>query len=240
MSESLPFSEVAQIVRGVSFDKNEAQSNPKAGYVPIIRAGNIQEFLNTTTDLVWVPETCVSEGQLLRRGDIAIAVSSGSASLVGKTAPLEQDWYGSVGAFCAIIRPKLGVSSTYLSQWFRSAAFDSWRTSKTRGANIQNLQIADLAEARIALPTLEVQVQRAACVAEQMAYSRAARMAVEDQAALAALFLKAELGRAFGGGVPVLASVQLGKAPSGWSWHRIGSWARLESGHTPSRRLFAR
>jgi type I restriction enzyme, S subunit len=43
---------VASVVRGVSFDKSEVRTQPSEGMVPILRAGNIADMLDTTADLV--------------------------------------------------------------------------------------------------------------------------------------------------------------------------------------------
>ena len=68
--------------------------------------GNIQEDLNSDTDLVWVPNSIVSKDQYLRRDDIAICMSSGSPDVVGKTARVPNDLQASIGSFCGIIRPR--------------------------------------------------------------------------------------------------------------------------------------
>src|ERR1051325_11959380 len=88
----------ATLIRGVSFDKSQAVTSPRAGYLPVLRAGNIQESLLIDRDLIHVPPELVANEQRMRRGDVAICMSSGSAAVLGKTAQLDSEWSGSVGA----------------------------------------------------------------------------------------------------------------------------------------------
>lgn len=236
MTRHVMLGETIDIIRGVSFDKGEARPCAESGYLPILRAGNIQDQLIIQHDLVWVPSARVSATQRMKVGDIVIAVSSGSSALVGKTAILEAEWDGSVGAFCAILRARSGVSPHYLAQWLRGPAFQSWREKNTRGANIQNLQISDLANLELTLPPLEEQEQLADATQKQIAAVRMALVANEQQEELAALLAPAELSKQFHGCTPVSASPQLPEPPHEWKWYALEKLARLESGHTPSRR----
>jgi type I restriction enzyme, S subunit len=149
--------QVATVVRGVTFDKGEASDTPDADRTPILRAGNIAEELHTESDLVWVPSARVKTDQLLRNGDIAICMSSGSQSVVGKSAQLGVDWNGSVGAFCAIVRPRPDrVDPKYLSLYMRSEGFRAW-TRKSEGANIKNIRHSELLLHRLPVPKLDEQ-----------------------------------------------------------------------------------
>ena len=125
--------EVVTFVRGVSFDGGEAHPTPRTGAVPILRAGNIGQQLIIDADLIWVPAERVSEEQSMRHGDIAICMSSGSPSVVGKSAILEHPFEGSVGAFCGLVRSGPLVDAEYLGHWLRSDVFFRWRDSQSRG-----------------------------------------------------------------------------------------------------------
>lgn len=152
-----PLAEIATVVRGVSFDKSQVSDKPRENTVPILRAGNIQDSLLTDSDLVHVPNELVSREQLMRRGDLAICMSSGSPAIVGKTAHLATDWRGAVGAFCAIVRFNAFVHHRFGSYWFRSPAFLQWRDSNAKGANIQNLRRAELEKLQVPVPPLAEQ-----------------------------------------------------------------------------------
>ena len=113
-------SDLLNVLRGVTYKKENAAKEQRAGLLPILRANNIQNGL-VSEDLVYVPKDCVSETQMLRSGDIVIAASSGSRHIVGKAAQLKTDWRGSFGTFCFGLRPKPGVNPGYLS-WFLQTA----------------------------------------------------------------------------------------------------------------------
>jgi type I restriction enzyme S subunit len=152
-----PLGEFAEVIRGVSFDKSQVFDAPGQKLVPILRAGNIQDSLLTDSDLVYVLPDLVSQQQRMRRGDLAVCMSSGSPAIVGKSAHLEADWDGSVGAFCAIVRFSEKLHHRFGSYWFRSPAFMQWRDNNAKGANIQNLRRAELEKLLIPVPPLEEQ-----------------------------------------------------------------------------------
>ncbi len=154
-----PLDEIATVIRGVSFDKSQVFDVPGENLVPILRAGNIQDTLLTNSDLLYVPRNLISSEQSLRKGDIAICMSSGSPAVVGKSAYAETDWSGSVGAFCAIVRFGELIHKRFGSYWFRSPAFLQWRNSKAKGANIQNLRKTELEQLVLPAPPLVKQEQ---------------------------------------------------------------------------------
>ena len=153
----VPLRTVAQLVRGVSFTGDEAHDSRRPNHLPVLRAGNISDRLITDSDLQWIPESRISSEQRLRVGDIAICMSTGSASVDGKTAALEQEWDGCVGAFCAIIRSCGYIYPRYLAAYLRGAQFTQWRKNQAQGANIQNLRGSELLVFPIPLPPLSEQ-----------------------------------------------------------------------------------
>ncbi|MFP5511236.1 MAG: restriction endonuclease subunit S [Alphaproteobacteria bacterium] len=149
--------DIAKVIRGVSWDKSEASDAARDGYLPILRAGSIGDVLNIADDLVWVPSSNVSDVQRIRAGDIAICMSSGSASVVGKTAAAKTDWPGSVGAFCALLRSDANKClPEYLGFYLKSTTFRRW-TSEAQGANIKNIRKSALEDFSIPLPPLPEQ-----------------------------------------------------------------------------------
>lgn len=158
---------LAKVVRGVTFSQADASSDSFDNGVPVLRAGNIQERLITETDLVWVDRKFVDEEQLLRKNDIVVCTSSGSAALVGKSAILKHDFLGTWGAFNAVIRCNPDVlMPEYMAFWLSSGAFRSWKDRQVQGANIQNIKQSSLESIRIPLPTLPEQ-QRIVKVLQQ-------------------------------------------------------------------------
>ncbi|MFN6344765.1 MAG: restriction endonuclease subunit S [Cyanobium sp.] len=161
---SVPVSEIAKQVRGVSYDKSQVSNNPSQGLIPILRAGNIQDgSLLLNQDLVFVPESCVSSQQLLRPGDIVVAASSGSLDVVGKAAQIQKPWQGSFGAFCKVVRSTSDrIDPRYLHHFFQSSGYRRKVSSLAAGANINNLKNEHIDDLEIPLPPLEEQRRIAA------------------------------------------------------------------------------
>ena len=159
--------EVSTLVRGVTFKKSEASSQPDTGLVPIVRAGNVQDGrIRVEEDLVYVPTERVAPEQYLRSGDTLIATSSGSLSVVGKSAPVRNDWIGAHGAFMAVLRPHAGVQPAYLSYFLQSDRVRKlWRTAAA-GTNINNLKKNDLLSTEVHVPPLPEQERIVAAIEE--------------------------------------------------------------------------
>ncbi len=156
--KSRKISEVGEVVRGVTFDKSESIDSALDGYIPILRAGNITESgLKLENDIMWVPQSRISDNQMLKQNDVVICMASGSAKVLGKNAQLKQTWKGSVGAFCAIVRFSNGINSQFGAYWLKSSEFIHWRDSQEKGANIQNLRKSSLEELEIPIPSLPEQ-----------------------------------------------------------------------------------
>jgi type I restriction enzyme S subunit len=182
--------EVCDFVRGVTFDGNDAIDVSKEGYVPILRAGNIGDELYIQDDLVWVPEKRVSKEQYFQVGDIAICMASGSPAVLGKTAQLKENFMGSVGAFCGIIRP-IKADPNYIAYWLKSPTFMAWRDSQANGVNIQNLRPNEVREIEIPLPPLTEQKRIASLLARADRLRQLRRTAHElGDALLQSVFLE--------------------------------------------------
>ena len=182
---------IAEVVRGVTFSQQDSIRESREGYLPVLRAGNIAEELNTKSDLVWVPEAYVSAKQMLRRNDIVMCTSSGSPAIVGKAAIAENDFYGSWGAFNAVIRATNKIAPSFLYFWTQSSQFRSWRDRAAKGANIQNIRHSDLSGLEVPLPPPSEQHRIVELLARANALRRL-RRAADAKAAriLPALFLK--------------------------------------------------
>ena len=93
--------EIATIIRGVSYKKEQTRKVNENGFVALIRANNINVGQFIYDDLVFVPNSLVSENQYVKAGNIVITMSSGSKAHVGKVALARTDINCSFGAFCA-------------------------------------------------------------------------------------------------------------------------------------------
>jgi len=153
----VPIGDVARLLRGVSYDKSQASSEPKPGFVPVLRATNIEDELRFD-DFVFVPSSCVSAEQFVQPGDLIIAASSGSRSVVGKSAPLRSVWRGSFGAFCFALRPNPDlVEPLYLSYFLQTAQYRREVSRLAAGVNINNLKREHLEQMPIPLRPLPEQ-----------------------------------------------------------------------------------
>ena len=135
-----PLGDMLTILRGVSYKKQDATTEPAAGKIPILRATNIDDGKLNFTGLVYVPQEYVSKVQLLNVGDIVIAASSGSRHVVGKAASLTVLWTGSFGAFCYGLRPHLQETASYISLFLQTSIYRDRVSALSAGVNINNLR----------------------------------------------------------------------------------------------------
>ena len=78
--------DISEQIRGVTYAKSDASAVPRSGYSPMLRANNIGEHGLLLEDLIFVPNTKISPKQRIVPNDVVVAASSGSISVVGKTA----------------------------------------------------------------------------------------------------------------------------------------------------------
>lgn len=150
---AVALSDVADVIRGVTYKKEQAADEPKDSFLPVLRATNITGFSLTFDALVYVPEHNISADQLLRRGDVVIASSSGSKEIVGKSGALKDaSFVGSFGAFCTGIRPSRDISIEYFEYYFQTPSYRNSVSELSAGSNINNLKSGDLAAQRFPLP----------------------------------------------------------------------------------------
>jgi type I restriction enzyme, S subunit len=140
-SDTKLLGELCEVVRGVSYRKEDAREGLVTGHIPLLRAMNIATELRFDP-IVSVPPKYVKPEQLLRVGDIVIAASSGSRNVVGKGAPLIEPWHGSFGAFCAVLRLRNYdlIDARYLAYFVRSAAYRQRISAQAAGVNINNIR----------------------------------------------------------------------------------------------------
>jgi type I restriction enzyme S subunit len=89
---------------------------------------------------------------------------------------------------------------------------------------------------KIPLPPLSEQKQLAALLTDQLAAVSRARQAAEQQLAAADAFPASELRTVFENSIPLTIDKAISASPKGFEWVLLSKVAKLESGHTPSRR----
>lgn len=163
---TVALAEVADVIRGVTFASSEASDAAQPGHVPVLRAGNIAEQLRLDDDLVFVPDGRINPKQMLRVNDIVVCTSSGSASVLGKSAVLEREWAGAFGAFLTTVRcDERQVDPRFVAHFLRAPEFRTW-ASDSSGVGIKNIRSSELKDYAIPLPPLEEQ-RRIAAILDQ-------------------------------------------------------------------------
>ena len=214
--------DIAEIIRGVSYSRKDAEKEEKEGYIPILRANNISSSI-IYKDFVYIPKKYIKTNQYVKSGDILIATSSGSKHLVGKAAQIENNCNISFGAFCCLVRPKKEIDSNFLNFHFKSDHYKRFVKKTLRGANINNLRISQIRNLEIPLPPLPTQKKIAAILekAERLKEWRKEADRLTDE------FLKSTFLEMFGDPV---------KNPKGWDFFKfdkVGSLQRGKSKHRP-------
>ncbi len=147
----LPFGEIHWLVRGVTYTKTDISDVAEAGYVPVLRAGNIGPIL-TLDDPVFVRAGCISDDQFLQAGDFLIALSSGSKNLVGKAVLVGDVGAFAFGGFCGVIRLADNEYNAFTGVYLQSDLYRDAISRGSRGIGINNLKKEVLANAYFPLP----------------------------------------------------------------------------------------
>lgn len=149
--------DVAELVRGVSYKPKELEEIA-GDHVKLLRATNIGTRILNFTDVVLVPKRLVKEEQKLIKNDVVIAMSSGSRQAVGRLAQLREEWDGTFGAFCGVIRPRNGaINPTFLGYVLSSNEFRKHVDAFAEGTAIMNLTRDKLLAYQFYLPSIEKQ-----------------------------------------------------------------------------------
>ncbi|AVE79313.1 restriction endonuclease subunit S [Klebsiella michiganensis] len=143
---------IAEIIRGVTYTKNQCFDVKTVGTIALLRANNIQEQI-VLDPLIYVDANIVSKEQLLLPGDILIAMSSGSEKLVGKAAQIKDKIEASFGAFCGTIRPLSTYISNFLGFYLQTPTYRIQTQELGKGIGIKNLNKTNLELILVAIPS---------------------------------------------------------------------------------------
>src|SRR5258708_3871426 len=157
--------DVANLLHGISYAKEQSSKVPSTGMVPILRATNISSGLQFD-DLVYVERQLVSDEQFIRKNDIIFAMSSGSKKHVGKSAIANTDFHGSFGAFCGLLRVSPSFEVRYLAYYFKSSDFRRHIEEISKGTNINNLKREHILDFEFSVPPLNEQKRIVAKIEE--------------------------------------------------------------------------
>ena len=138
--------------RGVSYSK-ENEVNCGADSISVYRGNNIARgFVVHDSNEVFIPQSMVSKSQILQRGQVLIAMSSGSKDHVGKAGLVTMsDPVCAFGAFCTVFEPD-NVYRCFVYDFFRSATYRSYIKQICSGTGINNLKVEHLETDLFAIP----------------------------------------------------------------------------------------
>jgi type I restriction enzyme S subunit len=194
-----PLLGLGELIRGVTYSKNDSSDRSFSGSIPILRANNIQDRHFDTANLVHVPTSLVAQTQIVKAGDVVIATSSGSISVVGKAAQAREDFAMAFGAFCGLIRPSNEISPEYFGHFFSSKYYRTAVSDMARGVNINNLKKSHFESLNIPLPPLNEQRRISAKLDTTLAAVDACRQRLDGVAAILKRFRQAVLAAATSG-----------------------------------------
>jgi type I restriction enzyme, S subunit len=143
--------DIAELIRGVTYDSSEIKSKNASGVIPILRATNISGNVIDLNEMVYVPKQNVSPRQILNKYDILITMSSGSKEHIGKNGFYFYEKEVSFGAFCAKIVAKKEYRF-YLYSYTQSDFMFTTIKNECLGTNINNLNGSLVKGFRIVVP----------------------------------------------------------------------------------------
>jgi type I restriction enzyme S subunit len=207
---------VSEFIRGVTYQKSDAHDRPGAGLIPLLRATNIGDERISFSDFVFIPKKKVKPEQMIQLNDLVIAASSGSSSVVGKSAPVLTNYEATFGAFCGVLRPTEQISPNYFRLYIQSPVVrDTW-SALARGTNINNLKKEQVVTTKIPVPPLAEQEVIARLIDAQLLRLDAALMSVRAVREKANMLRRSLLHAAFTGALTG-HDTSAGSLPQGWS-----------------------
>lgn len=221
-------------IRGVTFPASACRQEAGEGLVACVTTSAIQETVD------WSKRRFVPRHRLnrswtpLQAGDILVSTAN-SLALVGKSARVSAvDGECAFGAFVTVLRPLPNASSRYLSYFLRSAeARQAMFALSSQTTNISNLRVSDLLSLELPLPPIPEQRRIADRLDKAMAEIKAASLAAERQFEDCTWLRFALIDKVLGGRA---VATDDPADQRGDRWISLSQIARLESGHTPSRR----
>jgi type I restriction enzyme S subunit len=218
----VPLGDFIEQIRGVSYKPSEIRTKSEEDYLPILRASNFDEEGLNTKGLIYIHKSRINENQLIKAGDILIASSSGSKEVVGKSIQFKEDFHGSFGAFCKLIRVKQGFATGYVGHFFKSKVYKNAIRKSVQGANINNLRNEHIDSLQIPRPSIadQIRIDNILSRAELLIHQRKESLRLLDE------FLKSTFLEMFGDPVKNERNLKQVRLDA------LGVW---KSGGTPSR-----
>ena len=156
--ETVCFSDIATLVRGVNYKKQQ-QTSFRAANI-ILPADNItlEGDLKVQKEIYVDDTVTLSDDKRLQKNDIFICMSSGSKEHIGKVAFIDQDTKYYAGGFMGIIRVNMQRCLPKFLYYYLNYSMKFREEIKllTQGANINNIS-STINSIEIPLPPIDVQ-----------------------------------------------------------------------------------
>ncbi len=230
--------DVAEVVCGLSWTREQESSSPVAGAVPVVRIGNVQPDGFHMDDILWVRG--VAESERLRRAisprTLVMVGSNGNRDRVGNVFLSDRRLDGHLlASFLIAVAPSQGTSEQFLAALLRSERTQSRITASTAGSTgLKNLSLRWLRKLRLELPPLPEQRAIAAvldAIDEEIERTEEVIAATER---LRDALLYELLTRGLPGWHSEWADVPgLGTVPACWDVVRLQEIAEVVGGSTP-------
>jgi len=125
-----------------------------------------------------------------------------------------------------------GVETDWLYHWFLTVDLRTMANTQA----LPSIRKSEIEALGIPMPPAQARRSVMTCLRAQLGAVARARAAAVIQLAAGEQLVESDLREAFRGVVPLAVGSARHAAPAGWKWHLLSDLARLESGHTPSRR----
>ena len=146
--ESGILDDIAKIVRGVTYNKQNIKTPNDDCVTPVLRATNITGNIIDLENMVYVPNEFVNKRQILKKYNILITMSSGSKDHIGKNGMFYFNEKVAFGAFCAKLEAK-ETFQFYLSSYMQSEFISETIKKECLGTSINNLNGTMVKEFRL-------------------------------------------------------------------------------------------
>jgi len=147
---------LAEIIKGVSYDKGDDSDTKLDNYTMLLRSNNIFAGSVNYDSVIYVKNERISTEQILNSGDIFICMSNGSKEHLGKTAIFPSNINKAFGAFCSKIVCKIPEYRGFLDMFFYSDYYKAYIKQICLGTNINNLTNDDILELEILIPPVDI------------------------------------------------------------------------------------
>ncbi len=191
--------DVAELIRGVSYKKNDASTDNDNDTIAVLRANNIVNGLFELNELVYVPKEYAKEEQYINQNEIMITMSSGSKAHVGKVAIAVKDMNCVFGAFCGKLVANENVVARYLYYLLISPFFRTHIEKQCKGTNINNIKKEYILNFQFSLPPLPEQERIVARIEELFSELDKAVETLKKTKAQITVYRQAVLKEAFEG-----------------------------------------